>query len=70
MNWIGSAPAVPGEYDIKLRHGPARHQGFVTDSGDGEYHIRLKDHDQGIAPGQVAVLYADDRCLGAGFIRA
>jgi len=31
--------------------------------------IKLTDHDQGIAPGQFAVLYDGERCLGSGVIK-
>lgn len=37
-------------------------------SGSAEYEILLDDNDQGIAPGQYAVIYHGTRCLGCGVI--
>lgn len=56
---------------IKLRHGPHVHEGVVTrELRDGRswLNITLLKPDQGIAPGQFAVFYQGDRCVGSGVI--
>lgn len=68
INWLGAPATLPGEYALKLRHGPAYHQGHIEQLADDAYRVTLKERDQGIASGQYAVLYKDGRCLGGGKI--
>ena len=57
---------------VKLRHGATFNECVVSfdNSRDGSSraNLALKDRDQGIAPGQFAVLYDGDQCLGGGII--
>lgn len=66
-NWI---PNQPEKTDllVKMRHGPHLHTCTATALSNNSMHIKLTQQDQGIAPGQFAVLYNQDRCLGAGII--
>lgn len=66
-NWIDWQPAS-GNYQVKLRHGPKRHDCHIELYEDGSVHIQLLEDDQGIAKGQFAVLYDKNRCLGSGII--
>ena len=53
---------------VKLRHGATFHDCTVSfDSANGAL-IQLKERDQGLAPGQFAVLYDGSMCLGGGVI--
>lgn len=70
--WISNQPPAR-ECRVKIRHGEM----FYTASIQKEeflvgknptLHIQLDSNDQGIAPGQFAVFYQDDYCLGAGII--
>ncbi len=67
-NWIASPPDTP-DLSVKLRHGPELIACRIeaTDD-DGRLHVELEQPDPGIAPGQHAVLYAGDECLGGALI--
>lgn len=67
LNWIGRVPE-PTELKVKLRHGPVLNDCFVTKLDTGNFLVKLADNDQGIASGQHAVFYKDNRCLGGGII--
>lgn len=66
-HWFNEEPGSRS-LEVKLRHGQARHAAQLTPLGDGAYSIKLATRDQGIAPGQFAVVYEGDRCLGSGVI--
>lgn len=67
-HWIAGPPRRP-ELDVRVRHGERRLRGTVADRDDGGLAVRLAEPDPGIAPGQFAVLYDGDVCLGGGEIR-
>lgn len=68
-NWICTPPSGP-ELSVKLRHGPELIDCRVEAiDDDGRLHVELEQADPGIAPGQHAVFYADDECLGGALIR-
>ncbi len=66
-NWI-MKPEFDKELRIKLRHGSKFNIANVQVISEDTYKITLKERDQGIAPGQFAVLYDDQVCLGSGVI--
>ena len=54
---------------VKLRHGAYMHRAFVTACSDDRYQLVLTESDQGIAAGQFAVLYDNDkRVIASGVI--
>lgn len=67
FNWIGSHKPIEHAL-VKLRHGALFHEANVTCRDDNSLQLTLKESDQGIAPGQIAVLYDGKRCLGGGVI--
>lgn len=70
-NWFVGAQHLleTAQLSIKLRHGPQKYACVVQKREDDVWNIQLAQDDQGIAPGQFAVLYAEERCLGAGIIQ-
>lgn len=60
---------IPEVYpcSVKLRHGPAEHTAIVRKARTKAI-IELERDDQGIAPGQFAVLYKNNECIGSGKI--
>lgn len=66
-NWI-SGP--PGRLDlhVKIRHGPHTASCRISPLAGGRLEVRMAEKDPGVAPGQTAVFYEDDLCLGGGVI--
>ena len=75
FNWISGEPPHKKELRVKIRHGerlygctveflPAGQAGM----NDSEAKVKLEKPDKGIAPGQFAVFYDNDTCLGGGVI--
>lgn len=65
--WIARGPET-GILAVKLRHGAERYPAEISFDTTGDMQVHLSRNDQGIAPGQFAVLYQDDVCLGGGVI--
>ncbi len=76
MQWISTSPFVGAEESVKVsfknRHTPVFMDGILRRCDDDEYILVSETPVQGIAPGQFAVIYSDDRkeCLGSAMIVA
>ena len=68
MHWLGKIPDLHQSFSIKIRHGAHTTVGRLTDLGEARLGITLEAPDGGLAPGQYAVIYDADVCLGAGII--
>ncbi|QQS35549.1 MAG: tRNA 2-thiouridine(34) synthase MnmA [Ignavibacteriales bacterium] len=66
FNWIADKPSGKN-LRVKIRHG-ARFYDCSLEIEKEEGIVRLKEADQGIAPGQFAVFYENDYCLGGAVI--
>jgi tRNA-specific 2-thiouridylase len=66
-NWLGPDP-LPGEYQFKLRHGARTVPGALSFDSQAGWRVRLNAKDRGMAPGQFAVIYQGETCLGGGMI--
>jgi len=67
LNWLSGAPAK-AELQVKIRHGPDTSDCRIEDAGDGRISVVTADPDPGVAPGQFAVFYDGEICLGGGAI--
>ncbi|MFO8044060.1 MAG: tRNA 2-thiouridine(34) synthase MnmA [Alkalispirochaeta sp.] len=78
LHWIAGPPAEAvasgGRLMLKLRHGPERTACTLEVPGGGaldgarELAVTMEQADRGVAPGQFAVFYHGEICLGAGMI--
>jgi len=54
---------------VKLRHGPVKYACILSHVSEGIFSVKLSHNDQGIAAGQFAVFYEQERCIGSGIIQ-
>lgn len=67
VHWISGAPDNL-HLQTKLRHSPHLEACVVRPLEDGRWEVTLHSKDQGVAPGQSAVFYDGEICLGGGVI--
>lgn len=69
IHWIaGTAPERREGLTLKLRHGPDRIPCRIEPDDQERMTVTMARPDRGVAPGQFAVIYDGDVCLGAGMI--
>ncbi len=66
-NWISRKPKRD-ELTLKLRHGPRLNSCRIKWLDTDRLEVTMDEGDKGIAPGQFAVFYEDDICLGGARI--
>jgi tRNA-specific 2-thiouridylase len=69
-HWIAGHAPEKKDIHVKLRHGAQSYACTWRAIDDQSIQVTLASRDQGIAPGQVAVLYDDQICLGSGVIKS
>lgn len=71
MHWIAATPPdLPGRYAAKTRYRQADQSCRVEPMKDTGYRLVFDSLQRAVTPGQYAVLYDDDICLGGGVIDA
>ncbi|RMG22937.1 MAG: tRNA 2-thiouridine(34) synthase MnmA [Methanobacteriota archaeon] len=68
FNWICEPPDTIDELFVKVRHGEKMYRAKIQFIEENRAQVQLNEPDQGIAPGQIAVFYRDQECLGGGII--
>ena len=69
-HWINQLPKDTNNLVVRLRHrGPLLKVKSITHDGDNTSTLHLKESQRAVAPGQSAVLYQNNECLGGGFIQ-
>jgi tRNA-specific 2-thiouridylase len=68
-NWIaGEAPPEPVRAQVQIRYKARQVWGRVTPLKNKRVHVKFEQPLAGITPGQAAVFYEGQRCLGGGII--
>ena len=74
VSWCAGVPPLPGQYAAKTRYRQADAPCTLSASADGqtapEFGLHFPDAQWAVTPGQSAVLYDGDVCLGGGVINA
>ena len=69
VNWVaGEAPFRPIRAQVKIRYKAPALPATVTAGDNGTAVVQFDAYVQGVAPGQGAVFYDGERCLGGGLI--
>jgi tRNA-specific 2-thiouridylase len=69
INWIsGKLPDVLNEFSVKIRYRSAEIPCRIFPTSENQIEIHLNEPTNDITPGQAAVIYEGDVCLGGGII--
>ena len=68
FNWISGNKPVKKDLKVKIRHGVSVYNCIITWIDENNAEVELEKPDSGIAPGQFAVFYDENICLGGGVI--
>lgn len=69
VNWVrDEAPSVPFRAEVKIRYKSNAQPALVTPIGEDRVQVQFDDPLRDITPGQGAVIYEGDICLGGGVI--
>ncbi|MFK7888614.1 MAG: tRNA 2-thiouridine(34) synthase MnmA [Gammaproteobacteria bacterium] len=68
MHWLVAPKTEAFRCQIKTRYRQADQAAIVTPGSDGTLHARFDDDQRAVTPGQYAVLYDGDVCLGGAVI--
>ena len=67
--WIISPPENTDNLKVRIRHrGPLLGVKYIEQTDEKTWKLSLQNPERAVSPGQSAVLYRDNECLGGGFI--
>jgi len=66
--WVAGAAPVPGRYGAKTRYRQTDAACVFSPSDEGDFELAFEQPQWAVTPGQSAVLYDGDVCLGGGVI--
>jgi len=70
-NWINGEPPIEGQaYDVMIRYRAKPVSATLLSTSEQAFRLKLSQPLRGITPGQVAVLYQGEVCLGGGIIQS
>src|SRR5690606_17830441 len=67
-SWVAGQPPVPGAYGAKIRYRQSDASCQLASAEDARFSLGFPDPQWAVTPGQSAVLYDGDVCLGGGII--
>jgi tRNA-specific 2-thiouridylase len=71
VNWLLPAPVAPGtRANVRIRYNHAGGPATLWPQTDGTLEVAFEEPQLAVTPGQLAVLYMGERCLGGAEIRA
>lgn len=68
INWISENRPDKNNLQVKIRHGAYHFECIIESLNENVIKVKLDKPDKGIAPGQFAVFYDGQVCLGGGVI--
>lgn len=69
VNWIQGTPDQPVEASVRIRYKTEEVRGRITPTGPDTVEVELEAELPDVTPGQAAVFYQGDVCLGGGIIK-
>jgi tRNA-uridine 2-sulfurtransferase len=67
-NWLIDTPLEPFACQVQIRYNSSPAPATVTPLEEDRFEVQFHEPRYGVAPGQAAVCYVDDRVLGGGWI--
>ncbi|MDD9877182.1 MAG: tRNA 2-thiouridine(34) synthase MnmA [Magnetovibrio sp.] len=67
-NWLGGTDGETGEVTAKIRSTTTPEAAAIERKDGGRIEVAFAEPQAGVAPGQAAVFYRGERCLGGGWI--